>query len=356
MASRTPPAQCIARVLSRPTVCPRPFMAAIPQVRGVRTAPNKAPTTDDVKRKKGFVRTIEKMPFQTYQLALEVIAKDREQKIKEIALEKQRLALAIEKEKGPRVVSSLQRHIERLKVLVDINNPRVKYNFDNDIAGPTKPVYRFLLDRKWREMRRPVLMQRITQMKVIPDVLPFIDPVVDVQVRFSGRDVKPGTILNTLRTEKHPSIKIIPFKPGEMLCTIAVVDSDVPDAARDRYTYRLHWLVSNIPISHLKTQAIGTTSPPSDTIVSYLPPHVQKGIPYHRYSLFVFKQSEKIDAQALEGKVKREVFIMRSFQAKHNLEPIGVFMWRNEWDQYTSEVMKRHDLPGHDIMWRNVKA
>ena len=80
-------------------------------------------------------------------------------------------------------------------------------------------------------------------MKVIPDVLPFIDPVVDVKVRFSGRDVKPGTILNTLRTEKHPTLKVIPFKPGKMLCTIAVVDSDVPDAARDRYTYRLHWLV-----------------------------------------------------------------------------------------------------------------
>lgn len=67
-------------------------------------------------------------------------------------------------------------------------------------------------------------MQRLTQMHVIPDVLPTIDPVVDVQVRFKGKDVQPGAIMHTLRTEQQPTLKIIPFKPGEMLCTIGVMD------------------------------------------------------------------------------------------------------------------------------------
>ena len=106
-----------------------------------------------------------------------------------------------------------------------------------------KPVYRFLLDRKWREMRRPILMQRLTQMNVIPDFLSHLNPVVDVQLRFKGRDVKPGKILDTLRTERHPTLKIIPFTPRSMLCTIAVVDADVPDPKRDSFRYRLHWLV-----------------------------------------------------------------------------------------------------------------
>ena len=87
-----------------------------------------------------------------------------------------------------------------------------------------KPVYRFLMDRKWREYKRPVLMQRITQMNLMPDLLPKIDPVVDVQVRFAGRPVAPGAIVDSAQTEKAPTFKVVPFKPGQMYCTVAIVD------------------------------------------------------------------------------------------------------------------------------------
>lgn len=87
-----------------------------------------------------------------------------------------------------------------------------------------KPVYRFLMDRKWREMKRPVLMQRLTQMHVVPDILPKIDPVVHVPVRFGGRDIAPGSFVNAVDSERPPTLKIVPFTPEPMLCTIVVVD------------------------------------------------------------------------------------------------------------------------------------
>lgn len=87
-----------------------------------------------------------------------------------------------------------------------------------------KPVYRYLADKKWRKMRRPVLMQRITQMNVMPDIIPKIEPVVDVQMRFQGVDIKPGRILNSEQTEWNPTLKIIPFTPGEKLVTVIVVN------------------------------------------------------------------------------------------------------------------------------------
>lgn len=87
-----------------------------------------------------------------------------------------------------------------------------------------KPVYRYMADKEWRKMRRPVLMQRLTTMNVIPDVLPDINPVVEVEVRFGGKTRHPGDILPCLDTEGHPTVKIKPFKAGEMLCTIAVID------------------------------------------------------------------------------------------------------------------------------------
>jgi len=193
-----------------------------------------------------------------------------------------------------------------------------------DLVGLNKPIYRYLLDKKWRSYARPILMQRLTQMRVIPDILPTIDPTVDVQVRFRGYNVKPGTILNTLRTELPPSVKIASFAFGPRLCTIAVVDPDVPNVEKDTYMYRLHW---------------------------------------HRYGLFVFEQRNPIDAEVAkkslldaEGSFKRDKFILRSFQSKNELSPIGAFMWRNEWDEHTKEVMDRHGLEGADIMWQRVKA
>lgn len=104
------------------------------------------------------------------------------------------------------------------------------------IVGMNKPVYRYLLNRKWREMRRPVLMQRLTQMNVIPDVLPGVDPIVDVQVRFKGHDIRPGVFVKSKDSEQRPTFKIIPFRQGEQLCTVVIVD---PGMSSCRYNTHL---------------------------------------------------------------------------------------------------------------------
>jgi len=105
-------------------------------------------------------------------------------------------------------------------------------------------------------------MQRLETMHVIPDVLPTIDPIVDVQVHFKGRKVQPGLLLDSLMVEEFPTVRVIPFKNKELLCTIAVVDPgifialpritgaaqandplDVPDPKKHRFRYRCHWVV-----------------------------------------------------------------------------------------------------------------
>lgn len=110
--------------------------------------------------------------------------------------------------------------------------------------------------------------------------------------------------------------------------------------------------MSNIEISPSQTQALGVGAKPSDTIVKYLPPHVQKGLPYHRYGMIVFQQPGKLDAAALRAQnIERDGFNLRSFQAKQKLEPIGAYMWRAQWDENTKEVMVRNNLPGWDQMF-----
>ncbi|KAF8246361.1 PEBP-like protein, partial [Wilcoxina mikolae CBS 423.85] len=304
------------------------------------------------------MRTIEGMPFQTYQLALDIIKKDRIEKVAAVNAQRERIANVLKKPgmtPDSHRVKEMRAHLEYLRVQSDMNNPRVKYNFDRGIIGMQKPVYRFLLNRKWREYRRPILMQRLTQMNVVPDLLPQIDPVVDVQVRFQGRDVQPGAYVESIQSETPPTFKVFPFEAGQMLCTVAIVDLDVPNVEKDRFDYRLHWLVSNIHISPAQTQAIGTGAQPSDTIVDWLPPHVQKGSPYHRYAMIVFKQPGSIDVSPLKGNIKRDGFVLRSFQSKQKLETIGAFMWRGQWDAHTTQLMQKHGLEGWDKMFVRKK-
>jgi large subunit ribosomal protein L35 len=65
-------------------------------------------------------------------------------------------------------------------------------------------------------------------MGVIPDVLPKLDPVVDVQLRFRGRNIQPGAYVGSLQSEHPPTFKVVKFTEGPMLCTAAVVDSGMP--------------------------------------------------------------------------------------------------------------------------------
>ena len=178
----------------------------------------------------------------------------------------------------------------------------------------------------------------------------------------------------------------------------------MPDLKNDTFKRRLHWLVSNIRISPTQTQAIGLNAiPGATTIKSYLPPHVQKGIKYHRYCLFVFRQEKPIvlkeeaqnplsaevpesgptkpDTPAKEvssesnrplgvnsetstrsepkelkvGYQKRDGFDLRSFQAKFQLKPIGAFIWRGEWDSGTKDVMERLGLDTWKIRFERAK-
>lgn len=112
---------------------------------------------------------------------------------------------------------------------------------------------------------------------------------------------------------------------------------------------------SNVPISPTETQAIGTGSKPSDTIVPWLPPHACKGEPYHRLSMFILKQSDKIDPAALKN-ITREGFNTRSFIDKNKVETIGAFMWRAQWDESTKAIMQKHNLPGWETMYIRRRA
>lgn len=215
-----------------------------------------------------------------------------------------------------------------------------------------KPIYRFLADRKWRKYDRLILMQRITQMHIIPDVLPKLDPVADVLLTFGRLRVRPGEFVDSRVSEKPPKLNVQVFDKGERLVTVVVVDPDVPDLGKDGFTYRCHYIASNIRLSPTETSInLDTLNPDDQLVLSWLPPTSQKGSPYRRMSIFILEQKAgvNIDVTDLQEKVARDGFIMRSFVDKLQLKPFGVTLFRTKWDEGMAEVMQKYGIEGAEV-------
>ena len=202
-------------------------------------------------------------------------------------------------------------------------------------------------------------MQRITQMNVVPDVLPAVDPTMAVDIAFGKRNVQPGEFVDSRVSEVPARLNIQPYTKGEKLITIVVVNPDVPDVEKDGFGYRCHFLASNIPLSPTRTSVpLQTLSQSSQVILPWLPAYVQKGAPYNRMSIFVLEQQEGaiIDTEAVKHKIVREGFILRSFRDRHQLKPVGVNLYRSQWDEGTAGVMQRAGIAGHDVEFKRIKV
>lgn len=227
------------------------------------------------------------------------------------------------------------------------------------LAGDmNKPIYRYLADKEWRSYKRTLLMQRITQMTVTPDVLPSIDPVVSVDLAFGSRSVQPGEFVDSRVSEIPPRLDIQVYNKGERHVTIAVINSDVPNVEKDGFDYRCHFLACNVKISPTDTRvALRNLDAESQVVLPWLPAFAQKGAPYNRMSVFIFQQEERqvLDSKTLAERTERDGFVLRRFADRYKLLPVGVNLFRSEWDEGTAGVMQRAGIPGHDVMFKRKR-
>ena len=322
----------------------------------------------------------------------------------------------------------------------------------------SKPIYRHLSDLKWRSQKRLVLMQRIEQMKVVPDVLPAIDPTVSTVLTFGKSKIPHGDFVLASTSEKPPKLEIQSYEKGRKLVSIAVVTPDVPNVEKDGFDYRCHFLAVNVTLSPTKPHVdLGKLSRETQVIQPWLPPYSQKGAPYQRLAVVILEQpssfqassdatetvaetmssnaSEMETAEAKEGATEesatetsgaesttaavesssatgeetaesansetnaseaaeprpstsesssstttssslgptperlnisaikkdsryttRENFILLSFATKYRLNPIGVDLFRAQWDETTGPMMRKHQIVGHDVEFKRKRV
>ena len=216
-----------------------------------------------------------------------------------------------------------------------------------------RPIYRYLADKKWRQYNRLLLMERISQFHLVPDLFSHLNPTASVELVFNGTRITPGAFVDSHTSSKPSLLRIQPFDKGDRLVSIAIVDPDVPDEANDTFTTRCHFLAVNIPVSPTNTSIpLRLLDPEKNIIQSWLPPFAQKGAPYHRLPIFVLQQrdGEVLDINTLRKKhAKRDGWRIGSFVEPNGLKAIGVNIFRTKWDEYADGVAARFGLPGANI-------
>lgn len=222
-----------------------------------------------------------------------------------------------------------------------------------------KPIYRYLAERKWHEYRRKIQVQRLTQMKVVPDVIPHLEHSLDITIAFGPHRVVPGDYVPSRVSENPCTLNIQSFERGSKLVTIAVVDPDVPNFETDSFDSRCHFLASNITVTPTTPVInLGSLSQENEILLPWLAPNAQKGSPYHRLAIIVFQQKDNtpIDLAVASQKLARENFSTRGFMTRHMLHPIGGALFRTQWDEHMAEVMSRAGIHGADMELKRTKV
>ncbi|KAK5738891.1 mitochondrial 54S ribosomal protein YmL35 [Elasticomyces elasticus] len=342
------------------------------------------------------------LPYQCFQEARSFLQEDRQQKLEEIRVQRERIERLREKvvvgsqgtaasegklqrEKEGKL-RDMARRLEELKINADINDPVIKKRFEDGQGDLSKPIYRHLSHLRWSSTTLPLLTQRLTQMNVIPDVLPALTPTVSTEMAFPVststrlKRVAHGDILLSELSERAPTIWIQPFDRGERLVSVVVVNPDVPDVGKDGFTHRCHFLAVNIPVSPTDTRVtLGQLEAgKGDVVLDWLPAYAQQGLPYQRMAVFVLEQSSPaaksamlpmlygegertrmLDVEAIRANprhAQREGFNLRSLVDRWGLKAVGADLFRTKWDEGTRGVMERAGIVGGDVEFKRKRV
>lgn len=292
---------------------------------------------------RSYHRPIPAGELPVYDLALEVLAEDKRRVQVELA------ELRADAEKHSH--SHHAPRIAQLEVLEGSNDPEVVHNFKHGLVDMSKAYYRYLSRKDFEQRRRDKLMERLNQMKVIPDVTAPFSASVELVVDFPAdqfaeegsekrvRPVIPGAYVRAGLSRQRPEISVKIFDAEEALYSVIIVDPDVPDASSHSYKPYLHYLGRNLKLSATTTQ-VELNRMLDSGVLPYTPPHPAKGSGYHRYTVLLVRQTTQHT-----GDVARDGFSVREFIQQTQGVAVAAHMWRAVHDSDSSEVFKQLNIP-----------
>ncbi|KAJ1910527.1 mitochondrial 54S ribosomal protein YmL35 [Tieghemiomyces parasiticus] len=257
--------------------------------------------------------------------------------------------------------AELEKEHYRLRVEAELYDSEVLWNFKQGNVDLTVPVYHYLTQRQFANEYLPILEQRITQMFVVPDLLPpsSVHPEFKLEAIYpsssEATEATPftvGVILQPTNTVPTPKVVATPFHTDQRLYTLVMVDPDSPNQETHSYDQRCHWLLTNVSLSVTQPAVNDTAASGAETILDYIPPHPARGTKRHRYVFFLLEQPnggrDRLDAAALRTTATTDgdrQFDMAAFVKQNNLVPRAVTFFRAEYDDAVrgvyEDILKR---------------
>ncbi|CAD6563771.1 MAG: hypothetical protein TREMPRED_001373 [Tremellales sp. Tagirdzhanova-0007] len=253
----------------------------------------------------------------------------------------------------PNPTPAIMRRIDQLEIEAHVNDPAVRQTFRESKGRGMldQPVMRHLAERRWRkEGGLDLVMGRVYQNKVVPDLVPDLGPTSPLNLTLATGLVEPGAIIDpsdflsppkvTFQTFSHPSEPTASDPTPTGLYTILVIDPDSPSPQTQSFTQRLHFLKTDIPLSILT----GETDVMSDDIGRILtpwePPAPECGSGRHRYVFILLHQNSS--SSPGQTSPRREDFDYRAFVTEHgftNNSLIGINLFRAIWSEEQADVI-----------------
>jgi len=245
---------------------------------------------------------------------------------------------------GPTPSAAEAARIDRAEVEAWVNDPSTRRAFraTGGKGAMDKAVMRHLAERAWRkDGELDLVMQRVNQLGVVPDLLPDHTPLGAIRLATSEAPVEAGSIQPvtafsapptlTVQFFSHPSTPSAANPNPEALYTLLVVDPDSPNHETQSFTQRLHYAKVDIPLSVLSGEVNLFTAPGTEQ-VTYEPPAPARGSGTHRYAYLVVRQG---DVGAVPA---RDNFDLRSYLTERNLtdaDVVAATLVRGEWTPET---------------------
>ncbi|KAF9970917.1 hypothetical protein BGZ73_006212 [Actinomortierella ambigua] len=345
----------------RAIVMPLRRFSAMPAARSAATEAEAAPKLTYKAPATGVNRT--------YDEALKIISEDKIKRLEEIKVLQAKigqLKQAAPTQERDSEIEALEDRVYKQQVYSEINDPEIQWRFEHGVdVDMSKPVFRYMKNKQFVRQRLPLIQQRVTQMFVTPDLLPPFTPSVDVRLDYDllgasqitaskssaqlarvpmtadqledGKYFETGSYLLPGQTLQQPKIEATVFHPEQRLYTIVMVDPDVPDVENQTFKQKLHWVMTNVPLSSTQT-TVDTSS--ANVVLPYVPPHPHKGTKYHRYTLLVCEQpnkgQESISVSAAD--ISRDSTTFQGLCSKLGLSTKGLTFFRQIWDKDVSKI------------------
>ncbi|KAJ9089143.1 mitochondrial 54S ribosomal protein YmL35 [Entomophthora muscae] len=242
---------------------------------------------------------------------------------------------ALEASKDEASKKELEAEIFQNLVDSKLYQPSTKWLFENNQCDTTEPVFMYLKKQKWLDEESSLVEQRLTQMYILPDVLPpgvVLDAKLNVDF---GGEVFPGTKVDPATTQTEPKISIDCFHKEFKKYTLVMVDPDHPAPEIQNYREKFHWAICNISVNAASKEYVN-----GDVLLKYIPPHPAQGTKFHRYTFVLLEQPEDATPSTIQQALEASDATVRSLVEKHGFVARGLHFFRAEWSPAVSAIYK----------------